>query len=96
MKNPKAKTMKTADIYRYLDTIGYNASRTDHIKKLFHHSALVLVDRIKNDGWKWRINFLREHAGCESGVSFTNSISPYIYELIFREHPGLRVYEEGD
>jgi hypothetical protein len=38
---------------------------------------------------------MREHAGCAFGAVFTNSISPYINELVFRKYPQFQKYKNG-
>jgi hypothetical protein len=89
------RTMSVADIYRHLRTLQCDERRADNLVRLFHRAALFLVAKIENEGWKWRSNYLREHAGCALGAKFTNTISPYINELLFRQHPHLRTYDEN-
>jgi hypothetical protein len=86
--------MTTAGIYRHLESrLGCSASRADHLAKLFYQAAMFLIHKIKYENWRWRNNYLREHAGCALGAVFTNTLSPYINELMFRQHPGLRIYD---
>jgi hypothetical protein len=88
--------MKTDAIYRHLKYLKFSQSRADRLVGLFHQAALYLVERIEKAGWpKWRNNYLREHVGCAFGEEFTNTSSPYIVELMFRKHPGLRKYENS-
>jgi hypothetical protein len=94
MKNPRK--MPTADIYRHLELrLNCTASRADHLAKLFYQAAMFLIHKIKYENWQWRNNYLREYARCALRASFTNIISPYINELMFRQHPGLRIYDAG-
>lgn len=90
------RTMKTTDIYRHLRTLQCDSRRADRLVALFHRSAIFLVDKVQREGWKWRTNYLREHAGCAFGATFTNTLSPYINELLFRQYPDLRRYENTD
>lgn len=91
MKN--YKDMETAAIYQHLNTLRYSARRVEVLIELFHNSAVFLISKMKNDEWKWETNYLREHARCAFGASFTNPISPCIYELLFRKYPALRAYK---
>lgn len=97
MKNYRAMT----DAQIYQDMLKESegtvpAQRADYILKLFHESALFLVARIENDGWKkWRVNYLREHTGCALGEMATNTVSPHINELFFRRYPVFRNYESS-
>jgi len=58
----------------------------------FYKAALFLIDRIKNHGWRWSSNYLREHVRCATGLKFTNSDSPHILRALMRDHPELRAY----
>jgi hypothetical protein len=91
MNNPS--TMTTTEIYRHLRTLKFDQRRANHLVAQFHRAALFLAERVKSDGWKWRNNYLREHVGCAFGTQFTNSVSPYIMELLFRQYPQFREYE---
>jgi hypothetical protein len=53
----------------------------------FHDSAVYLRKRIENEGWQWSDNYLREHARCTTGASFTNSVSPLILKQFFKRYP---------
>jgi hypothetical protein len=90
-----AREMSTADIYRHLRTHKFDSRRTDHLVDDFDRAAKFLRHKIEHDGWKWRSNYLREHAGCAFGAQFTNTVSPYILELLFRKVPMWRKYDEG-
>jgi hypothetical protein len=65
---------------------------TDARVDAFYKSALFLIDRMKNDGWRWRSNYLREHAACAYGVTFSNSESPALLDALLRAHPELKPY----
>ena len=82
--------MSTPDIYLHLSGAGFDKARADRLVDLFYRAAVFLVNIIENHGWKWRANYMREHAGCASGAQFTNTVSPYINELVFRKYPDLR------
>jgi hypothetical protein len=91
-----ARNMTTEAIYRYLRLeVRFDTRRTDRILEPWYQAALFLVAKIKSAGWKWRDNFLREYVACALGEGFTNTISPYVTELMFRQHPELRKYAEN-
>ena len=89
-------TMTTKQIYSHLATLRYPPSRADRLVELFAKAAGYLVDKIENEKWMWRDNYMREHAGCSFGAEFSNSISPYINELVFRKYPKFQKYKNGD
>jgi hypothetical protein len=76
--------------------LGCDKRRADNLVELFHKAAMFLADKIENEGWKWRSNYLREHVGCAYGAEFTNTLSPYVLELMFRQYPDLRKYESPE
>lgn len=58
----------------------------------FYKAALFMKERVENDGWHPRSNYLREHAACASGLAFSNSESPEILDALRSAHPELRPY----
>jgi len=48
----------------------------------FSNAALFLIEHIKNDGWKWSSNYLREHVRCATDLHFCNTISPKILDVL--------------
>jgi len=53
-------------------------------------AAVFLIERIEKDGWKqWSWNYLREHARCHFGASFTNTQSPEVYKALRERRPDL-------
>jgi hypothetical protein len=53
-------------------------------------AALFLLERIEKDGWKqWSWNYLREHARCKNGATFTNTQSPELYKALRERRPDL-------
>src|SRR5580765_6486654 len=56
----------------------------------FYEAAIVLKDKIENDGWKkFSANYLREHVRCRFGYKFTNTLSPDIMVEVVKQHPEL-------
>lgn len=56
----------------------------------FYEAALVLKDKIENNGWKtFSANYLREHVRCRYGYKFTNTVSPYVMQEVIAQHPEL-------
>lgn len=95
MNDPR--TMSIAEIYRHLHAACQcSARRADQLAELFHRSAKYLIDKIEREHWRWRDNYLREHAGCAFGAQFTNTMSPYINELVFRRYPDVAKYRHGN
>ncbi len=89
--------MTTVQIYQDLRMKhGYGARRVDRLVEAFHQAGLFLLDKIESSGWKWRNNYMREHAGCAFGAEFTNTCSPQINELVFRKLPELRRHADND
>lgn len=56
----------------------------------FYEAALVLKDKIENNGWKtFSANYLREHVRCRYGLKFTNTVSPSVMKEVIAQHPEL-------
>jgi len=88
--------MTEQQLYRHIwSTGGLDQNRTDRLVERFAAAARFLVDQIEMDGWQWGDNFLREYVRCAFGAQFTNTISPYILELLFRRHPRFAKYKAG-
>jgi hypothetical protein len=58
----------------------------------FHLAAQFLIFKMKNDGWCWSSNFLREYVRCAYCEEFSNSDSPTILRELRRQHPELASY----
>src|SRR5262252_6152295 len=74
----------------------YNRRFVDQLVEYFRQSAVYLVHRIETENWKWRDNYLREHAGCAYRAKFTNTVSPYVLEMFFRRNPQYQKYRNDD
>lgn len=64
----------------------------DHYEQLvqaFADAAFFLKDRVRQAGWKWSDNFLREYVRCKFRLRFTNSLSPDILREVQRRYPEL-------
>jgi hypothetical protein len=92
----KIAQMTDLAIHRFLMTERCDMRRAEHLVEHFRKAAVFLVSKIETDGWHWRSNYLREHAGCAFGAQFTNTLSPYINELLFRQYPVYRKYAADD
>ena len=56
----------------------------------FYTATLFLLAKCKYEGWKWRQNFLREHAGCALHSGFSNTDSPRVYRGMLKKYPELK------
>ncbi len=70
-------------------------TREDRIFEAFYRAALFLKERVENDGWFWRNNYLREHARVTKGLNFSNDISPVMYQRLRDTYPSLAPYIDG-
>ena len=62
----------------------------EQIVRAFYRSHLFLKHKVETEGWLYSSNYLREHARCAFGVSFTNSESPAILRILRQRHPDVK------
>ena len=66
----------------------------ERLEAAFYKAAIFLLERVRNDGWQWSSNYLREHVRCASGLKFTNSRSPEMLRKLRTAYPELKPYIE--
>lgn len=68
-----------------------STAKKERLVRLVTEEADILIDNVKNGNWrKFSANYLREIVRCKHGESFTNTVSPIVYDEVKRRRPDLK------
>ena len=68
-----------------------STAKKERLIRLVIEEADILIDHIKHGPWRhFSANYLREVVRCKHGETFTNTVSPMIYDEVKRRRPDLK------
>ena len=68
-----------------------STAQKERLVRLVTQEADILIDDVRTGRFrKFSANYLREIVRCKHGESFTNTVSPIVYDEVKRRRPDLK------